>query len=119
MIKIIIAGCRDFNDYDFFEEKVSEVLETEINNHDIEIVSGGCRGVDKLGEAFAKKHKIPLRVITARWYAYGNAAGPMRNARMAEYADILIVLWNSISKGTKNMIDTMRKLDKPIFIIHI
>lgn len=117
MIKIIITGSWDFKDYDFLEKKVSEILETEINTHDIEIISGRRRGVDRLGERFAKKHKHPLRIITANWSVNGKSAGSQRDTRMAEYADVLIILLDGLSKETKNMIEAMRKLDKPIFII--
>jgi hypothetical protein len=36
---------------------------------------------------------------------------------MAEYADCLIAVWDGSSRGTKNMIDEMNKLKKPVFVI--
>ena len=37
---------------------------------------------------------------------------------MAEYSDYCIVFWNGYSKGTKNMIQTMKKLNKPVITIN-
>jgi len=39
----------------------------------------------------------------------GKAAGFIRNAEMAEYADALIAFWDGRSKGTKHMIDLAKK----------
>jgi len=79
------------------------------NKTDIEIVSGGADGVDKLGERYAKEHNHKLTIMNADWKQYGKVAGPIRNRQMAEYADALIAFWLDSSKGTKNMIDTARE----------
>ena len=44
--------------------------------------------------------------------AHDKAAGPIRNRQMAEYADYLIAFWDGESRGTRNMIETMKKLGK-------
>ncbi len=51
-MKIIIAGSREFKDYDFLREKMDKLL---INQKEVEIVSGGCRGADILGEKYANE----------------------------------------------------------------
>ena len=38
---------------------------------------------------------------------------------LAEYGDYLIAFWGGKSRGTKNMIDQMKKLDKDYTIINI
>ena len=58
-------------------------------------------------------------MFNADWNKHGRAAGPMRNKQMADYADVLIAVWDGQSKGTKNMIDQMNKLNKPVFIVWI
>lgn len=35
---------------------------------------------------------------------------------MAEYADVLIAIWDGKSNGTKNMIEEMQKLEKPVYL---
>lgn len=68
---------------------------------------------------FARKNNIPIKVFLANWPEHGRAAGPIRNREMAEYADALIAFWDWKSAGTKNMIDEMRKRDKPVYVVEI
>jgi hypothetical protein len=70
-----------------------------------EVVSGGAAGVDRYGEIWASFHAVPLTIFPADWKTHGKAAGPIRNMKMAEYADALIAVWDGKSRGTKNMID--------------
>ena len=72
--------------------------------HITEIVSGRAKGVDQFGEWYARANKITLSIFPANWQQYGNAAGPIRNKEMAEYADACIVIWNGKSAGSTNMI---------------
>lgn len=113
-MKIIIAGSRHLTD-----NKWLEVINDCIKNSkfDItEIVSGGCRGIDQFAIEWAKKASIPYKVYEASWNRHGRAAGPIRNEKMAKYADGLIAIWMNSSRGTSNMIDNMKKLNKPTFI---
>jgi len=103
--KIIIAGGRDYpvEGYEELENTVELLL--YLYDGDIEIVSGNCnKGVDVMGEAFAKAHDIPLKLFPADWGQFGHAAGPVRNRAMAEYSDVLIAFWDGESKGTRGMI---------------
>jgi hypothetical protein len=70
------------------------------------IVSGCARGVDQLGERWAELHDIPVAQYPADWRRHGNAAGPRRNAVMAQNADALVALWDGRSAGTGHMIET-------------
>lgn len=42
--------------------------------------------------------------MPADWDGKGKAAGYIRNAEMADYADALIAFWDDESRGTGNMI---------------
>ena len=103
MFKVIIAGSRTFDDYkllcDYVDYKLSKIDEQ------IEIVSGGARGADALGERYAHDKGYSLHVFPADWDYYGKRAGYLRNIQMAEYADALLAFWDGKSKGTKHMID--------------
>ena len=81
----------------------------EIDWQITEIVSGGAKGVDKLGEDWAEANYMSLKIFPANWYKYGKSAGYKRNEEMAEYADALIAIWDGKSKGTKHMIDIAKK----------
>lgn len=84
-----------------------------------EIVSGGARGVDRLGERWAKRQGISLRKFTADWAEYGKKAGILRNITMAEYADALIAFWDGRSRGTKHMISEAKRRGMPYWIVSV
>lgn len=118
MIKVIIAGTRDFNDYDFLKKNVDYFLQgINPNNEEIEIVSGNARGADKLGERYAKEHNLPVKLFPANWDKYGKRAGYLRNQEMANYSDVLIAFWDEKSKGTKHMIDIAKKQGLTVIVV--
>ena len=118
MIKVIIAGTRDFNDYAFLKKNVDYFSQgINPNNEEIEIVSGNARGADKLGERYAKEHNLPVKLFPANWDKYGKRAGYLRNQEMANYADVLIAFWDEKSKGTKHMIDIAKKQGLTVIVV--
>lgn len=113
MVRAIIAGSRDFYSPGIFNNVMSELL-SDIPDDDLEIVSGGCRGADKMGEEWANFWNIKCTVFPADWNKYGKAAGPMRNEQMAKYASeadkgMLIAFPVGVSRGTRNMIKTAER----------
>lgn len=103
--KVIIAGCRDFADYELLKEECDFYLQNQ-KPEDIVIVSGHASGADALGEHYALERDLQLETYTADWKAHGRAAGPIRNAQMASVAHALIAFWDGKSRETKNMIGT-------------
>lgn len=112
--KVIIAGGRDFSDYDLLSEKCDYYLGKKTN---VEVVSGGAKGADNLGERYAKERNIPVKLFLADWVKLGKRAGFVRNAEMAEYADALIAFWDKSSKGTKHMIDTANEKELSVKVV--
>lgn len=105
-MKVIIAGCRTFSDYELLKEKCDLLIKDET---DIEIVSGTANGADKLGEKYAKEKGYGIKQFPAEWDKWGKSAGYRRNAEMADYGDMLIAFWDGESRGTKHMIDLANK----------
>lgn len=99
-MKVIIAGSREITDASVVADAIA-ASGFEVT----EVVSGTARGVDRLGEAWARARKIPIKPFPADWNQLGKAAGVLRNAEMAKYADALVAIWDGESPGTKNMID--------------
>ena len=125
MIKVIVAGNRDFDNggIAIFDSTMSWLL-PEHDYVDLEIISGGCTGADAMAEVYAKKRNIPLKVFPADWKKYGKYAGPIRNEEMAKYASsdeddwgMLIAFWDGKSRGTKNMIDMAFKYGLDVHVI--
>lgn len=115
-MKVIIAGGIDFNQYQLLKLKCDAIL-SNTNKASIEIISGGANGADKLGEQYAKQKGYPMRRFEANWDLDGKAAGPIRNRKMAEYADCLIAFWNGSSRGTKNMIEVATQLGLKVRVV--
>lgn len=113
-MKTIIAGSRNITDRKVLVEAIISAKFSGIKI--TEVVSGGAKGVDALGERYAKALSIPCKVFPADWNQYRNAAGPIRNRQMAEYADALIAIWDGHSRGTKNMIEEAKKRN---LLVHI
>lgn len=122
-MRIIIAGPRDFYDY----EELKKAIES--SKIDItEVVSGGATGVDSMGERWASENKVLVRKFPAKWKdlsepcvlkknQYGNynaLAGFKRNTEMSEYADGLIAICAG-TPGTDDMVDRMLFLDKTVY----
>lgn len=79
-MKVIIAGGRNFNDY----EKLCQFCDKALSKQtEIEIVSGTANGADKLGEKYANDNGYPIKQFPADWDKYGKSAGYKRNAQIA------------------------------------
>jgi len=128
-MRVIIAGSREFNNYELLKKeglRIFKELKSEGFNTSrlvTEIVSGGARGADTLGEKFASTYGLGIKRFIPDWDGLGKRAGFVRNAEMAVYAKedlelgVLIACWDGISKGTKSMIDLANKYGLRVFII--
>lgn len=108
MFKVIIAGGRDFNNYDGMSACLDRLLKNVSDK--IEVVCGMARGADRLGERYAKEHGYKVIYMPADWDIDGRSAGFKRNVKMAEYADALVAFWDGKSSGTRHMIETAEKM---------
>lgn len=109
IFRIIIAGGRNFNDYNLLKEKVDNIISDKRKTHQIYIVSGKARGADSLGEKYANENGLNIMEFPADWDKHGRSAGYKRNLEMAENADALIAFWDGESRGTKHMIDIAKE----------
>ena len=110
-MRTIIAGSRTISDY-------SSVL-TAIKQSGFivtAIVSGGARGVDSLGQRYARENLLPLEIVLPNWNEYGFVAGFLRNEEMASMADALIAVWDGKSRGTAYMIGVARRVGLPVYV---
>lgn len=118
-VKIIICGSRTFDDYSFLESTVRSIFREltsqgilygspEKDSELIEIVSGGAKGADILGEWFAENYSLWTKVMLADWEKNGNQAGLIRNCEMVDYVTsedcygMIIAFWDGQSKGTQH-----------------
>jgi len=99
--KLIIAGGRDYNDYEDGEQRINRITQ---NLKNVEIISGMAKGADAIGIKYAKEHGLILHEFSAQWDRLGKAAGYKRNIEMANAGSHLIAFWDGKSRGTKHMI---------------
>lgn len=126
-MRCIIAGGREFSDYNLVKRKCGAILHKYIDR--MIIISGRCddykRGVhtfttddgikvygaDGFGRTICQRKLHKVYPYPADWGQYGNAGGPIRNEEMAKNATHLIAFWNGKSRGTKGMIDLAKQYD--------
>ncbi len=101
-MRLIIAGSRDFDDYEMLKLRLDEILRN--TSEPIEVVSGTCKGADLLGERYAEERGYVIKRFPVDWDKHGKKAGYLRNLEMAEYGTHCVVFWDGYSAGTKMMI---------------
>lgn len=122
-IRIIVAGGRDFADYQLLHDTlIKYISDNNLTKDQIQFVSGHAKGADSLGETFVKTHCYRLRTFPANWSLYGRVAGPIRNEEMAKYASkangVLFAFWDGKSRGTKNMIENAEDYGLEVHIVN-
>jgi hypothetical protein len=117
---VIVAGSRGFNDYELLELHCNHLLRNKFNQGiPIEIVSGGARGADTLGEQYAENYCLDIHQFIPDWDLHGKSAGYIRNTQMKDYADALIAFWDQKSRGTFHMINLMKNAGKPFRVVEV
>lgn len=112
--KLVIAGSRSISDFKLVEEAYCHS-----SFKAIEVVSGMAGGVDQVAIQLARKLELPVAKFPADWDNLGRRAGAVRNVEMARYADAGLLVWDGSSPGTQNMLDQLKKLDKPYFLYRV
>lgn len=106
-MKIIVAGGRDFSDWDLLEQELDYLY--GLFNSPLDVVCGEARGADSLGKKWALENSLTVHSFPADWDKHGKSAGYVRNAEMADFAGSLVAFWDGKSRGTKMMIDLALK----------
>lgn len=119
--KLIVAGSRGFGDYELMRSSIEAYMK-EYKIKKLEIVSGGARGADSMGEEYADYYYHDKKIMPANWNRQPNgdfdkAAGYVRNMEMANYADGCIVFWDGISKGTNHMIKIAKTREIDVMVV--
>ena len=117
--RVVIAGCRDYDDYEEAKEYIDFCLSNIRKENHIIIVSGGASGADAMGERYADENGFAVERYPADWDQYGKSAGPIRNRQMAQAANYVICFWDGESRGTRSMIDFAEQYGKPVKIKRI
>ena len=109
-MKIAVIGSRSITNI---------VLDGYIDKEVTEIVSGGAVGVDSCAAEYAKANSLKLTEFLPEYTVYGRVAPIVRNKKIVDHADKIIVFWNGSSRGTLSVIKYAKKTGKPCNIILI
>lgn len=118
-MKIGIVGSRNFTDYISFCKAILLIFnEWNIDVKDVTIVSGGCRGTDKMGERFAKEYSIPTEIYYPDW-TKGGRPGIERNTDIIRVSDRLIAFPSRRGSGTQDSINKAISKNISLRILYI
>jgi predicted Rossmann fold nucleotide-binding protein DprA/Smf involved in DNA uptake len=76
------------------------------------VVSGGAAGVDTLAAAWAMRNLVPLTELRPDYAAHGAGATHVRNAEIVRRADLVLIVWDGVSKGTLSSARAAAKLGR-------
>ncbi len=115
MLKILIAGSRDFNNVNLMRNILDKFFPEPFH-----LISGGAKGADKLSENYLLGREGCFKtIIPANWDLHGKSAGYIRNKKMfEENPNIVVVFWDGKSKGTKHTLNLAKEHQIPTLIIY-
>ena len=103
-MRLIVAGSREITDYAAVKKAIEEAIE-RTGQKPVEIACGMARGVDECGYRWAKENGVKIKEFHADWDGEGKSAGYKRNARMAQWAQALVIVWTGTSRGSAHMLN--------------
>ncbi len=77
--RIVIAGSKDFKDYELFCLVADLYLSDISNEYEKTIISGHCSDTYFMAEKYASSRGLGLEIYTANFASYGKAANDLRN----------------------------------------
>ncbi|MBO5754734.1 MAG: hypothetical protein J6R89_01620 [Clostridia bacterium] len=107
-MKLLIVGSRSIRDFDL-SPHVPEGVEV--------IISGGANGIDTLAEEYADRNRISKMILRPDYARYGKGAPLKRNEEMVRLADVVLVIWDGVSRGTKYTVDYAEKQGKKVILV--
>ena len=115
-MRVIVAGSRFFDNYEFISRSLGLLLK---DKGVTQLICGMAKGVDLCGKRYAEEKGLIVCEFPADWAKYGKSAGAIRNKQMADHGSLLILFWNGKSAGSKNMLETMKRMKKEIIEVII
>lgn len=122
-LKIGIVGSRSRNSQKD-KNRIRRLLSVQINKgRELMLISGGCsRGADRFAEELAVEFRLEMTVFppavegqtSKQEYAI---AAFIRNTLIAENCHMLLAVWDGNSKGTKDTINKVKALNKPVILL--
>lgn len=118
--RVIVAGGRDFDDYEYLSQQLDELFwnSSNFDSRQIKIISGMADGADTLAIRYADEHRLTKILFPANWKYHHRFAGFLRNEDMLSIATHLVAFWDGKSSGTKHMIEIAQAKGIPMWIFN-
>lgn len=116
-IPVLICGGRKFADQ-LLTNKVLTLLNKKFKFS--KIIHGAATGADTLADEWGKENKIEIKdypITKEDWGKYGLSAGPLRNARMLEQENPILVIAFPGDRGTRDMVMRAESQNTPVFCV--
>jgi hypothetical protein len=116
-VKVAFVGSRDGISADDVAYWVQD--RANIYGHDMVVVTGGARGVDRAAEKAARDLGLPDPLVIRPDYdgaAVPKLAPKYRNWEIARACDELVAIWDGYSTGTSHAVACAVRLWKPVRI---
>ena len=104
-MKVAVIGSRGIRNADL-SKYIPEEAEL--------IISGGAIGIDTLAEKYASERGIKTLVLKPNYELYGKTAPLIRNKIIVDSADLVIALWDGISRGTQFTVSYAQRQGVPV-----
>lgn len=116
--KLMVCGSRSITDKAKIFAQIEAFWSTELNSSsDIIVVEGGAKGVDQIAGEWASSKGLEVDVHKPDYKKYARGAPIRRNEEMVKISDIILVLWDGVSKGSQNSIDLCQTYGKKYKIV--
>lgn len=115
-IILAIVGYREFDDWNMFMGHV--LCWIEEHGRPTKIISGGCKGTDKMAERFAEREKIPMIVL---WPDNKNGRNKfaIRDREIANQCSHMIAFPSKRGKGTQLTIKFAHQDRKHVTVVNV
>ena len=107
-MRVLIVGSRSIADFD---------LSSYVPKETSLIISGGAAGVDTLAERFSDANGISKLILRPNYARFGRAAPLKRNEQMVDIADMAIVVWDGVSRGSAHTIRYAEQKGKCVQVV--
>jgi len=116
--KFMVCGSRSITDKEKIFAQLESFWNTQLNSSsEIVVVEGGAKGVDTIAGEWATSKGFEIEVHKPDYKKYARGAPIRRNEEMVKISDIVLVLWDGVSKGTQNSIDLCQAYGKKYKIV--
>jgi hypothetical protein len=114
MPRVAVCGSREFADEALLWHCLDRLGDRF--GGPFEVVSGGARGADALGEDYAVRRGLLLSRFPALWRSLGKQAGMARNLSLLWRATHVVAFWDGRSPGTRAMLGQAKAEGVPVWL---